>query len=65
MITKFNIDKINSCLGKLNRTRNKDAHPDPIEMEELEMACCKMNDIYKGIDELYNNYQEVYDYFNL
>ena len=59
MITKFNIDKINSYLGKLNRSRNKDAHTDPIEMEELETACSKMNDIYKGIDELYNGKKTI------
>jgi len=62
LIAKFNIDSYKNSLGKLGRHRNGEAHPDPIEMEELATACNAMKDKYNGIEELYNHYQEVYDY---
>lgn len=62
-ITKFNINNYNGCLGKLSRSRLQEAHPKPIELDDLEDACNDMKNIYNGIDELYNHYQEVYDYF--
>ena len=62
-ITKFNINNYNGCLGRLSRSRLQEAHPNPIELDDLEDACNDMKNIYNGIDELYNHYQEVYDYF--
>ena len=69
LIQKFKINNYANSLGKLNKNRINEAHPNPIELEELEMACLDMKDKYIGmrsdqIEELYNNYQEVYDYFN-
>jgi chromosome segregation ATPase len=62
-ITKFNINNYNGCLGRLSRNRLQEAHPNPIELDDLEEACDDMKHVYIGIDELYNHYQEVYDYF--
>ena len=62
-ITKFNINNYNGCLGRLSRSRLQEAHPNPIELDDLEDACDDMKNIYNGIEELYNHYQEVYDYF--
>ena len=62
-ITKFNINNYNGCLGRLSRNRITEAHPNPIELDDLEDACDDMKNIYNGIEELYNHYQEVYDYF--
>jgi len=64
MINKFNIPSYINNIGKLTKNRLNEAHPDPIEMDELELACEDMKKTYNGIEELYNNYQEVYDYFN-
>lgn len=60
LCSKFNINS----LGKLNKRRINVAHPNPIEMDELQNACNEMKNEYKGIEDLYNNYQKVYDYFN-
>ena len=60
---KFNINIYAKSLGKLNRNRINEAHPEPIEMDELNEACDEMKNMYTGIEELYNNYQEIYDYF--
>jgi len=60
---KFNINNYNGCIGRLSRSRLQEAHPNPIELDELEDACDDMKNIYTGIEELYNHYQEVYDYF--
>jgi hypothetical protein len=62
-ITKFNINNYNSCLGRLSRNRITEAHPNPIELDDLEDACEDMKNVYNGIEELYKNYKEVYDYF--
>jgi hypothetical protein len=64
MINKFNIPSYINNIGKLTKNRLNEAHPDPIEMDELELACEDMKKTYNGIEELYKNYQEVYDYFN-
>lgn len=64
LIDKFKIDKYKNNLGKLTKNRLKEAHPKPIELDELELACAEMKSVYSGIEELYNNYQEVYNYFN-
>ena len=62
-ITKFNINNYSSCLGRLSRSRLQEAHPNPIELDDLEDACDDMKNVYNGIEELYKNYKEVYDYF--
>ena len=62
LCSKFKINSYINSLGKLNKRRINVAHP--IEMDELQNACNEMKNEYKGIEELYNNYQEVYDYFN-
>ena len=62
-ITKFNINNYSSCLGRLSRNRITEAHPNPIELDDLEDACEDMKNVYTGIEELYKNYKEVYDYF--
>ena len=63
-IMKFKINNYNKSLGKLNYNRIQEAHPNPIELDELEDACNDMENIYNGIKDLYNNYKEVYDYFD-
>ena len=62
LVEKFNINSYKQSLGRLERQRNNEAHPDPIEMDELATACTNMKNKYPSIDELYNHYQEVYDY---
>ena len=64
LIIKFKIDKYKNSLGKLTKNRLREAHPNPIELDELELACEEMKCVYNGIEELYNNYHEVYNYFN-
>jgi len=64
LCSKFKINSYINSLGKLNKRRINVAHPNPIEMDELQNACNEMKNEYNGIEELYNNYQEVYDYFN-
>lgn len=65
LIEKFEINKYSNGLGKLTRNRLREAHPNPIEMEELQDACNDMKKTYIGIENLYNHYQEVYDYFDI
>jgi hypothetical protein len=60
MIITLNINKFSHCLGKLNKTRNRDAHPEPIEIDELKEACLEMKNDYNGIEELYNIYQKIF-----
>lgn len=64
-IIDFDMDDIALSLGKLNRMGNKEDFPYLIEMDELEIACNKMKDVYEGIYKLYDCYPIVYDYFNL
>jgi hypothetical protein len=63
-LIKFKIDKYRNNLEKLTNNRLREAHPNPIELDELQLACEEMKCVYNGIEELYNNYQEVYNYFN-
>ncbi len=63
MQIKFKINNYYNILGKLSKNRIKEAHPDPIELDELEIACDEMKNVYPGIEELYNNYTEVYNFF--
>jgi hypothetical protein len=65
LMEKFEINKYSNGLGKLTRNRLREAHPNPIEMEELQDACNDMEKTYIGIENLYNHYQEVYDYFDI
>jgi hypothetical protein len=60
----FEISKYQSVINKIINKRNRLAHPNPIEMDELKLACEDMKTVYSGIDAIYNHYQEVYDYFN-
>lgn len=61
----FEISKYQSVINKIINKRNRLAHPNPIEMDELKLACEDMKNVYVGIDAIYNHYQEVYDYFNI
>jgi hypothetical protein len=65
LMEKFEISKYNASITKIINKRNRISHPNPVEMEELQDACNEFKKIYPGIDELYNHYQEVYDYFNV
>jgi hypothetical protein len=65
LMEKFEINKYSNSLGKLTRNRLREAHPNPIEMEELQDACNDMKKTYIGIENLYNHYQEVYNYFDV
>jgi hypothetical protein len=47
LIIKFKIDKYKNSLGKLTKNRLNEAHPNPIELYELELACDEMKSIYK------------------
>ena len=60
----FEISKYQSVINKIINKRNRLAHPNPIEMDELKLVCEDMKTVYSGIDAIYNHYQEVYDYFN-
>ena len=60
----FEISKYQSVINKIINKRNRLAHPNPIEMDELKLACEDMKTVYSGIDAIYNHYKEVYDYFN-
>jgi hypothetical protein len=61
---KFNIDTYSNKLWLMKRKRTEIAHPDPIELSELKKACNKMKKEYIGIDNLYDTYAEIYDYFD-
>lgn len=65
MMEKFKISKYNMSLGKLSRKRTREANPNPIELDELQLACEDMKKLYPGIEEIYNHYNEVYEYFNV
>ena len=65
LMEKFEINKYSNGLGKLTRNRLREAHPNSIEMDELQDACNDMKKTYIGIENLYNHYQEVYDYFDI
>jgi hypothetical protein len=56
MQLKFKINNYYNILGKLSKNRIKETHPDPIELDKLEIACDEMKNVYPGIEELYNNY---------
>jgi len=64
LMTRFEISKYNNAISKVINKRNRISHPDPVEMDMLELACNTMKATYPGIDALYNHYQVVYDYFN-
>jgi len=64
LMTRFEISKYNNAISKIINKRNRISHPDPVEMDMLELACNTMKTTYPGIDALYNHYQVVYDYFN-
>jgi len=65
LMEKFEISKYNASISKIINKRNRISHPNPVEMEELQDACNELKKIYPSIDELYNHYQEVYDYFDV
>lgn len=65
LMEKFEISKYNASISKIINKRNRISHPNPVEMEELQDACNEFKKKYPGIDELYNHYQEVYDYFDV
>jgi hypothetical protein len=60
----FEISKYQLVINKIINKRNRLSHPNPIEMDELKLACEDMKTVYSGIDAIYNHYQEVYNYFN-
>jgi hypothetical protein len=64
LMATFEISKYNNAISKVINKRNGISHPDPVEMDMLELACNTMKATYPGIDALYNHYQVVYDYFN-
>ena len=61
LMEKFQINSYEKSLGKLIKNRLREAHPNPIEMDELAQACQDMKLVYPGIEKLYEGYQEVYD----
>lgn len=65
MMEKFEISKYNMLLGKISRNRVREANPNPIELDELELACDDMKKIYPGIEAIYTHYNDVYEYFNI
>ena len=60
---KFNFEVYSKNLGRIKRNRLNIAHPDPIDLKELKRACEVMKTSYMGIEELYNDYLKVSDYF--
>lgn len=63
MQIKFKINNYYNILDKLSKNRIKESQPEPVKLDELELACDEMKHIYPGIEELYNNYTEVYNFF--
>jgi len=63
LIEKFEMNKYKTAISKIINKRNDLSHPNPIELDELEMACDDMKKIYPGIEAIYTHYIEVYDYF--
>jgi len=55
----FEIEKYSASLSKIKRARNNEAHPDPIDMDELKDACESLKTKYLGIERFYEGYQEV------
>ena len=61
LMAHFEIEKYYASLGKIRKARNNEAHPDPIEMDELKDACESLKTKYPCIERLYEGYQEVYN----
>jgi hypothetical protein len=59
LMKHFEIEKYSASLSKIKRARNNEAHPDPIDMDELKDACESLKTKYLGIERLYEGYQEV------
>ena len=53
LMSHFEMEKYNASLGKIRKARNNEAHPNPIEMNELAQACQDMKLVYPGIEKLY------------
>jgi len=63
LMEKFEMNKYKSAISKIINKRNDLSHPNPIELDELELACDDMKKIYPGIEAIYTHYNEVYEYF--
>lgn len=59
LMKHFEIEKYSASLSKIKRARNNEAHPDPIDMDELKDACESLKTKYSGIEQFYEGYQEV------
>ncbi len=59
LMKHFEIEKFSASLSKIKRARNNEAHPDPIDMDELKDACESLKTKYSGIERFYEGYQEV------
>jgi hypothetical protein len=64
LIEKFEMNKYKNAISKIINKRNDLSHPNPIELDELEMACDDMKKLYPGIEAIYTHYNEVYEYFH-
>ncbi len=65
LIKKFNIKKYEHHLDKLCKIHDGYFYPTVLDMDELWDACMGLEYIYDNINVLYDNYQEVYNFFNL
>jgi len=59
LMKHFEIERYSASLSKIKRARNNEAHPDPIDMDELKDACESLKTKYIGIERFYEGYQEV------
>ena len=59
LMKHFEIEKYSDSLSKIKRARNNEAHPEPIDMDELKDACESLKTKYLGIERFYEGYQEV------
>jgi len=59
LMKHFEIEKYSASLSKIKRARNNEAHPDPIDIDELKDACESLKTKYSGIERFYEGYQEV------
>ena len=64
LIKKFNIKKYEHHLDKLYKIHNCYYYASVIDMNDLWDACMGLEHIYDNINILYDNYQEVHNFFN-
>ena len=62
MEEEFGLIKNRTNINKINEKRKLDAHPNPVDEEELEKAYNKFCGKYPGLTSLYDGYLKYIEY---